>query len=83
MADTIPGDTSSTEILPIGGSAGSAIDDAADSDWFAITLTAGTTYGFALESLELGSDAYLVLRNSGGAAQADAGAPPPWKGSTW
>ena len=66
--DSIPGSTSTTATLSVGGFQTSAIDTGTDSDWFRITLTAGETYTF---STYLGggglSDSILTLRNASGA----------------
>jgi Ca2+-binding RTX toxin-like protein len=51
-ADKVPHDTSSTFLLPIGGSADGHIDavdldgSAPDKDWYKLTLTAGHSYRF-------------------------------------
>ena len=67
MADTIAANTTTTGQLTVGGQASSAIDFAGDHDWYAITLTAGTSYLFNLNGTGLGgpADMYLSLYNSG------------------
>lgn len=64
--DTVPGDTSSTVSVPVGGSVEGSIDATGDSDWYRITLVAGQTYTF---STILGglSDSILRLRDASGA----------------
>ncbi len=44
LATTIPGDTTTTESLAIGAQVVSTIDFSGDTDWFQVTLVAGTTY---------------------------------------
>lgn len=69
--DTIPGDSSTTETLELGAFVTSAIDFGADSDWFAITLTAGQTYTFTTYLPPAGlRDSILTLRDSNGVALA-------------
>jgi serralysin len=67
--DTVPGDTTSTASVPVGGSVQGSIDTAGDSDWYRITLVAGQTYTF---STILGglSDSILTLRNASGTVLA-------------
>ncbi|MBO1928514.1 hypothetical protein J3998_13170, partial [Thiomicrorhabdus sp. 6S2-11] len=54
-----------TGVLSVGGSATGTIENLADSDWFAVELSAGTTYVFTMSSSEL-STPYIALRNSNG-----------------
>lgn len=64
--DTVPGDTTSTATVAVGGNVQGSIDTAGDSDWYRITLVAGQTYTF---STILGgglSDSILRLRDSAG-----------------
>jgi RTX calcium-binding nonapeptide repeat (4 copies) len=69
--DTVPGDTSTTETIPVGGQAAGDVDYAEDSDWFAIELVAGESYIFRLESDESSAeplgDPYLFLYDATGA----------------
>jgi serralysin len=67
--DTVPGDTTSTATVPVGGSVQGSIDTAGDSDWYRITLVAGQTYTF---STILGglSDSILTLRDASGTVLA-------------
>jgi hypothetical protein len=44
MADSIRGDTASTQTLSIGSSQTSAIDFAGDTDWWKVSLQAGFSY---------------------------------------
>lgn len=48
MAD-IPADSSTTEIIVLGGTVVGSVDTTGDHDWFRITLTAGQTYKFELQ----------------------------------
>lgn len=69
--DTVPGDTTSTATLAVGGNVQGSIDTAGDSDWYRITLVAGQTYIF---STILGgglSDSILRLRDSAGTLIAE------------
>ena len=64
MAD-VPGNSSTTSALSVGGSAINTLETAGDHDWFAINLSAGvqvtlTVYGITLE------DPLLTLRNASG-----------------
>lgn len=75
----IPGDSSTTATLAIGGSVSDTLEVANDRDWFRITLTAGQAYVFTLDgsgSPAL-SDPLLVLRNAAGVELAtdDDGGP--------
>jgi|GEM_PF-538970 len=70
-ANTIPGDSSSTEVLTLGTARTSAIDFVGDTDWFRVTLTAGQTYNFSLNATNGSTlDPLLNLRDSGGAIVA-------------
>lgn len=69
MADTIPGDNTTTVNLTPGGAAVTGtIDTAGDTDWYRITLTAGQTYVFYMNPTATGGvgDSLLALRDSGG-----------------
>lgn len=77
MADSIPGSTATTVWLNAGGSVtAGTIDTTGDSDWYAITLTAGVLYQFDLAGASGDGTAYtlanpaLVLRNSAGTSIA-------------
>ncbi|MBN7784935.1 hypothetical protein JYP51_08395 [Ponticoccus gilvus] len=48
MADTIPGDSSTTETLALGGVAFGEIETIGDQDWFRIELQASTLYFFEI-----------------------------------
>ncbi len=65
----IPGTTVTTSVLTVNGAAGSStIDTNGDTDWWRVSLTAGTAYTFRLNSASTGGvgDAYLRLLNSSG-----------------
>ncbi len=66
MPDTIAGDATTNATLAVGGSVSSAIDTIGDHDWFAISLTAGTTYLLNMNGTGLGgpADTFLYLYNS-------------------
>lgn len=65
--DTIPGNTTTTQVLSPGAFVTSSIDTAGDNDWFRITLTAGQTYTFSTFLPGGGlSDSVLTLYNSAG-----------------
>ena len=67
--DTIPADTSTTEVLLPGGSRTSTIDMLGDRDWFQVTLTGGFSYDIILEGTgsptELGTVEYFIFDSSG------------------
>ncbi len=70
--NTIPGDTSTTASLAVGAQVVSAIDFAGDTDWFEVTLVAGTTYDIS----QLGNgdgleDPLVRLMNAAGVEQAN------------
>lgn len=66
----IPGNTSTGYSLSAGNYVTSSIDYAGDTDWFAISLTAGRTYTFDLQGAPSGSgtlgDPILRLMNASG-----------------
>ena len=69
MADTIPGDTSTTQTLTVNAAAvESLVDASGDRDWFRVTLTAGITYTLTTQAPGSGSgvDTTMSLRDSGG-----------------
>ena len=49
MTDVLTHDTSTTGAVTVGGSATGEIDSGHDADWFAVQLTAGTTYRIDME----------------------------------
>src|SRR5215510_5004418 len=66
--DSVPGSTGTSLTMSSGSSARGYINSSGDQDWYAVTLTAGQTYTFALSGFGTGalSDAYLQLLNSSG-----------------
>ena len=69
--DTVPGDTSTTVTLTIGGSLNGAVNTLGDRDWFAVDLVAGQRYSISLDGAGYGSygalpDPYLRLRDASG-----------------
>ncbi|RYY44911.1 MAG: hypothetical protein EOP59_05370 [Sphingomonadales bacterium] len=79
MADTVPGDTSTTATLAVGAAVDVIIETLGDHDWYAVTLVAGQRYTFsgnASAGTTTSTDGYLALRNSSGvqvAADDDGG----------
>lgn len=53
MADDFTASTSTTGVLAVGGFVTGNIETAGDSDWFAITLAAGTRYQFFLQGSQI------------------------------
>ena len=66
LADDIPGDTSTTAEVAIGGTTSGNLESPTDSDWFRISLVAGTTYTFRQNATTSGLDSLLTLRNASG-----------------
>ena len=70
MADTIPGNTTSTQSLPIGTSASSAIDFVGDTDWWRVDLVYGYRYQVWIEGYTQGKgtlyDPYLGVYSGSG-----------------
>lgn len=81
----VPGTTATTATLAIGGNATVTIDAPFDHDWYAVSLTAGTTYRFTLAGTAPNSlpgiygiynasgtyvDGYSVAANSGTSSTA-------------
>ena len=67
FADTVPGDISSVATVALGGSVDVTIDTLGDHDWYRVSLVAGTTYTIQTSSDGSGTDAFLNLRDAGGA----------------
>jgi len=67
-SDTVLGSTGTSSTMSGGTSARGYINANGDQDWYAVTLTAGQTYTFALSGFGVGalSDAYLRLLNASG-----------------
>lgn len=66
-ADGIAGTTATTGTLTVGTPVNSAIDATGDHDWYALTLTAGTTYVLYTSATGgFDADTTLMLRNSSG-----------------
>ena len=70
MADDYTASTTTTGRVTVGGSMGGVIETTNDNDWFAVSLTAGQTYQFRLDSnsnTSAGlSDPFLSLLSSSG-----------------
>src|SRR5262245_62058935 len=71
--DGVPGSTGTTFTLSSGSSVRGYVNSNGDQDWYAVTLTAGQTYTFALSGFGTGalSDGYLRLLNSSGTEVAN------------
>ena len=73
MADMIPGNTSSSQLLAVDSSASSAIDFAGDVDWWRVTLASGWGYRVWLEGSQFGNgtliDPFLAVYNGLGVLQ--------------
>jgi hypothetical protein len=67
-SDTVPGSTGTSSTLSGASSVRGFINASGDQDWYAVTLTAGQTYTFALSGFGAGalSDAYLRLLDASG-----------------
>jgi serralysin len=68
--DSVPGDTTTTATLAIGGAVTGIINTNGDHDWFKITLVAGQSYIFrtnATTGVNGDIDTLLALRDSAGA----------------
>ncbi|MGE0531967.1 MAG: pre-peptidase C-terminal domain-containing protein [Hyphomonadaceae bacterium] len=63
--DSVGNTTGAAVALAIGSSTNGWVNTAGDDDWYAVTLVAGQSYTFSMESGTL-SDAYLEIRNSSG-----------------
>jgi Ca2+-binding RTX toxin-like protein len=64
-ADDYTGNTSTTGVVAVGGSATGAVQFSGDKDWFRVALAAGASYTFNLVGASL-SDPVLELRNGAG-----------------
>ena len=67
-SDTVPGSTGTSSTLSGGTSVRGFINAGGDQDWYAVTLTAGQAYTFALSGFGVGalSDSYMRLLDSSG-----------------
>ncbi|MFL5240446.1 MAG: M10 family metallopeptidase C-terminal domain-containing protein, partial [Rhizomicrobium sp.] len=67
MAD-VPGDTSTTASIGLGGTLSGNLDFVGDHDWFRVTLTAGQTYTISVTGSGAGGlvDSYLNIYDSSG-----------------
>ena len=70
MADSIPGNTTTTQTLVVGTSASSAIDFFGDTDWWKVYLTYGYQYQVWVAGYSSGNgtlvDPYLAVYNGDG-----------------
>lgn len=71
VADDIGADAAGARAMAVGAAAGGALEQAYDHDWFALQLTAGTTYGVVLDGRSLTGMQVRVLDANG--AQVAAG----------
>ena len=68
FVDTVPGGTSSTSTIAVGGSVDVTIDSNGDHDWYRVSLTAGQSYVFTTQAIAGSNpDTFLNLRDSSGA----------------
>jgi serralysin len=86
MVDTVAGSTATTSTITLGRSVYGRVDTNGDHDWYAIQLTAGTTYEFRLHGIgpDQVTDPTLSIRKDDSgislASNDDAGAA-QWGGS--
>ncbi|TXI40681.1 MAG: hypothetical protein E6Q59_03200 [Nitrosomonas sp.] len=68
ISDDFPATTATTGVVAIGGSATGAIEVSGDQDWFQVSLVAGETYQFRLDSASVGGlgDPFLALYSASG-----------------
>ena len=68
--DDYAGSTATTGTVSVGGSKSGNIETADDTDWFKVTLTAGTTYRFDVLGADTGNgtlaDPFMRVRDSAG-----------------
>jgi uncharacterized repeat protein (TIGR02059 family) len=69
-SDDFSGDTSTTGTVAVNGSTNGNLETPTDSDWFRMTLNAGTAYTFRQNATTSGLDSFLRLRNASGAELA-------------
>ena len=63
LNDTVPGGTSSTATIAVGGSVNVVIDTIGDRDWYRVDLVAGQTYTIHTSAINgSNTDAFLNLR---------------------
>ena len=65
MADTVPGDKSSTVTVTVGSTTNGTLETNTDHDWYKISLTAGQSITVTINGVTL-EDPYLVIHNSTG-----------------
>jgi serralysin len=61
----VPGDSSTTATITVGGTVSSTLETLGDHDWFRITLTAGQSITVFVHGTTL-EDSYLYIRNAAG-----------------
>ena len=66
----IPGNSTTTHTITVGGTASNTLEFAGDHDWFRVSLAAGQKITIALNATTL-QDPYLYLRDSSGAVLAE------------
>ena len=73
--DDFAGNTATTGTVAVGGTATGELEENGDADWFAVTLTAGTTYTIEQKGSSSGvgtlSDTHLFLYDSSGSYLTD------------
>ena len=65
MADTVPGDKSTTVAVTVGSTTNGTLDSITDHDWYKITLTKGQSITVQINGVTL-EDPYLVIHNAQG-----------------
>ena len=66
----IPGNSSTTASITVGGSVSNTLELLGDHDWFRISLTAGQSITVFVDGITL-EDPYLYIRNSAGVVIAE------------
>lgn len=63
--DVIPGDTTTSESISVGGSVSGLLQTSDDRDWYSVSMTAGSTYEISLDG-QGDLDAFLRIRDDQG-----------------
>ncbi len=68
MADSVPGNMSSTAGVAVGGTVTGTIETPGDHDWYRVSLIAGQSYSFVTSATDTTDiDTFLTLRDAAGA----------------
>jgi serralysin len=73
--DVVPGDTTSTATVAVGGNVDGVVDTSGDRDWYQVTLVAGRSYTFSTMFSTDIVDTVLRLRDSSGVLVTVGGNP--------